>query len=366
MFALYSAWYFWIPKILGLNYSILGGNIHFWILFVGVNVTFFPQHFLGLQGMPRRISDYPDAFAGWNLVSSFGSIISVIGTWVFLYVLYNQLVEGKETTRYPWLTPQFNSDSLRALLIRAYISLEWGLKSPPKPHSFTSLPLQSFVGTNKLLLPPAGGPGHSNGGPRSVIKMKTITELQDEFGKKNYTPWSTAKSIKDGHRDHWVKVCRLLQKRVNEHEVQAEKVAFWEDEGNAAEKVEYHYNKMLAEYATINDLQRERNDIPRVRTPIVEGDCTPACSNPHISTSGSANTSTGPAKKGFDAASMLDEFDPKNHVVYPAVFIYLSDLFYDFLSYFFSFLNIFTSLFVLCAIPFLCYKIYVFLYNKKK
>lgn len=147
VFALYSAWYFWIPKILGLSYSKLGGKIHFWILFIGVNVTFFPQHFLGLQGMPRRISDYPDAFAGWNLISSYGSLISVIATWVFLYVLYNQLVEGKETTRYPWLTPQFYSDSLQALLIRAYDSLEWGLKSPPKPHSFTSLPLQSFCFT---------------------------------------------------------------------------------------------------------------------------------------------------------------------------------------------------------------------------
>ena len=151
VFALYSAWYFWIPKILGLNYSILGGKIHFWILFIGVNITFFPQHFLGLQGMPRRISDYPDAFAGWNLVSSFGSIISVIGTWVFLYVLYNQLVEGRETTRYPWLTPQFYSDSLQALLIRAYDSLEWGLKSPPKPHSFASLPLQSKLSFLSLI-----------------------------------------------------------------------------------------------------------------------------------------------------------------------------------------------------------------------
>ena len=143
VFALYSAWYFWIPKILGLEYNRMLGKVHFWILFIGVNVTFFPQHFLGLQGMPRRISDYPDAFAGWNLVSSFGSIISVVATWLFLHIVYLQLVEGKSSSRYPWLTPQFYSDSLQTLLNRSYNSLEWALNSPPKPHAFVSLPLQS-------------------------------------------------------------------------------------------------------------------------------------------------------------------------------------------------------------------------------
>ena len=143
VFALFSAWYFWVPKILGLEYKHLQAKVHFWILFIGVNLTFFPQHFLGLQGMPRRISDYPDAFAGWNLISSFGSIVSVIATWYFLYILYVQLVEGKHTLRYPWLTPQFYLDFLRTLLNRAYISLEWCLNCPPKPHAFVSLPIQS-------------------------------------------------------------------------------------------------------------------------------------------------------------------------------------------------------------------------------
>jgi cytochrome c oxidase subunit 1 len=151
VFALYSAWYFWIPKILGLNYNIMLGKVHFWILFIGVNVTFFPQHFLGLQGMPRRISDYPDAFAGWNLISSFGSIISVVATWLFLQIVYLQLVEGKATTRYPWLTPQFYSDSLQTLLNRSYNGLEWALTSPPKPHAFVSLPLQSSVKFSSLV-----------------------------------------------------------------------------------------------------------------------------------------------------------------------------------------------------------------------
>ena len=143
VFALYSAWYFWIPKILGVDYIISLSKTHFWTLFTGVNTTFFPQHFLGLQGMPRRISDYPDAFAGWNLVSSLGSLISVKATWLFLHILYVQLVKGKATSRYLWLTPQFYYDLLKTLSSRDFNSLEWGLKSPPKPHAFTSLPIQS-------------------------------------------------------------------------------------------------------------------------------------------------------------------------------------------------------------------------------
>ena len=145
VFALFSAWYFWVPKITGLNYNMMLGKVHFLILFIGVNVTFFPQHFLGLQAMPRRISDYPDAFAGWNLISSFGSIISLVATWLFLYILYIQLIKGESASRYPWLTPQYFSDLFQSLFSRNYNSLEWSLNSPPKPHAFVSLPLQSNV-----------------------------------------------------------------------------------------------------------------------------------------------------------------------------------------------------------------------------
>ena len=111
---MFAGWYFWVPKILGLNYNLTLAKVQFWLLFIGVNVTFFPQHFLGLQGMPRRISDYPDAFAGWNLISSIGSIISVIAAWLFLYIVYSQLVEGKVADRNPWLTPGFYTDVLQA------------------------------------------------------------------------------------------------------------------------------------------------------------------------------------------------------------------------------------------------------------
>ena len=143
VFALFSAWYFWVPKMMGLDYNLLLGKVHFWVLFIGVNLTFFPQHFLGLQGMPRRISDYPDAFAGWNLISSLGSLVSVVATVIFLYIVQNQLVAGTATSRSVWSTPQFFSDILQFLLSRSYNSLEWALNSPPKPHAFVSLPLQS-------------------------------------------------------------------------------------------------------------------------------------------------------------------------------------------------------------------------------
>jgi cytochrome c oxidase subunit 1 len=143
VFALFSAWYYWIPKILGLSYNTMKAKAHFWVMFIGVNVTFFPQHFLGLQGMPRRISDYPDGFAGWNLVSSFGSMISVLATYLFLHIIYKQLVEGKAVSRSVGMTHEFCYDSLQLLLNRSYDSIEWGITTPPAVHSFVSLPLQS-------------------------------------------------------------------------------------------------------------------------------------------------------------------------------------------------------------------------------
>ena len=96
VFALFAGFYFWTPKIIGLTYNEFLGKIHFWIMFVGVNLTFFPQHFLGLAGMPRRIPDYPDAFAGWNAVSSFGSYISFFSALFFFYIVYITLIYGKK------------------------------------------------------------------------------------------------------------------------------------------------------------------------------------------------------------------------------------------------------------------------------
>ena len=88
VFGLFAGWYYWIEKMTGRAYPALLGKIHFWIFFLGVNLTFFPMHFLGLAGMPRRIPDYPDAYEGWNYMASFGSYISAISAVLFFYILW--------------------------------------------------------------------------------------------------------------------------------------------------------------------------------------------------------------------------------------------------------------------------------------
>ena len=100
--------------------------------------------------MPRRISDYPDAFTGWNFISSIGSLISVAATVLFLHIVYLQLVKGKAIFGYPWAVPQLFSDYLRILKDTCAPGLEWALSNPPKPHAFTSLPLQSSADPSEL------------------------------------------------------------------------------------------------------------------------------------------------------------------------------------------------------------------------
>ena len=87
VFAIFSGFYFWVGKFTGLRYHETLGKLHFWFFFFGVNITFFPMHFLGLAGMPRRIPDYPDAFAGWNAVSSFGSAMSLVSVLLFIIIV---------------------------------------------------------------------------------------------------------------------------------------------------------------------------------------------------------------------------------------------------------------------------------------
>jgi len=99
VFAIFAGFYFWIAKMTGLHYSEVLGQIHFWIFFVGVNVTFFPMHFLGLAGMPRRIPDYPDAYAGWNLIASYGSYLSAVSTIFFFYVVFDTLTNGSSVNK---------------------------------------------------------------------------------------------------------------------------------------------------------------------------------------------------------------------------------------------------------------------------
>lgn len=98
VFGIFAGWYYWIGKMTGLQYPEVLGQIHFWLFFVGVNITFFPMHFLGLAGMPRRIPDFPDAYSGWNAVSSFGSYISAISVVLFFYIAYVTLTQGERIT----------------------------------------------------------------------------------------------------------------------------------------------------------------------------------------------------------------------------------------------------------------------------
>ena len=144
VFALLSGFYYWIPKIIGKNYSEVLGKIHFWTLFIGVNLTFFPMHFLGLAGMPRRIPDYPDAFTGWNYIASFGSIVSVISSFIFLYLIYD-LLSREEYNVSPnyWQVPPFFASEKGGFITNVATTLEWSLSSPPAFHCFNHLPTQS-------------------------------------------------------------------------------------------------------------------------------------------------------------------------------------------------------------------------------
>jgi len=126
VFAIFAGWYYWFPKITGYMYSETIGKLHFWVTFVGVNILFFPQHFLGLAGMPRRIVDYPDAFAGWNYVSSMGSYLSAFGVLIFLYGVYQAFSKKVKAADNPWG--------------EGATTLEWTLSSPPPFHQFSTLP----------------------------------------------------------------------------------------------------------------------------------------------------------------------------------------------------------------------------------
>ena len=126
VFAIFAAWYYWFPKMTGYMYNSVLAKSHFWITFIGVNIIFFPQHFLGLAGMPRRYVDYPDAFAGWNYVSSIGSYISAFGVLVFLYCIFEAFQKKRLAGDNPWG--------------EGATTLEWHLPSPPPFHQWEQLP----------------------------------------------------------------------------------------------------------------------------------------------------------------------------------------------------------------------------------
>ena len=126
VFSIFAGFYYWFGKMSGYEYSEVLGKIHFWLTFIGVNLIFFPQHFLGLAGMPRRYADYPDAYAGWNYVSSVGSYISAFGVLVFLVLVAHAFIRGKRVPDNQWG--------------EGATTLEWTLSSPPPFHQFNELP----------------------------------------------------------------------------------------------------------------------------------------------------------------------------------------------------------------------------------
>ncbi|MEY9634858.1 cytochrome c oxidase subunit 1 [Bradyrhizobium japonicum] len=126
VFGIFAGWYYWFPKMSGYMYNETLAKAHFWVTFIGVNLVFFPQHFLGLSGMPRRYVDYPDAFAGWNLVSSVGSYISGFGVLIFLYCVFDAFAKKVPAGANPWGA--------------GATTLEWTLPSPPPFHQFEVLP----------------------------------------------------------------------------------------------------------------------------------------------------------------------------------------------------------------------------------
>jgi cytochrome c oxidase subunit 1 len=127
IFAMFGGYFYWIGKMSGRQYSEPLAKLQFWVFFIGVNVLFFPQHFLGLHGMPRRIPDYPDAYAGWNMVSSVGAAITMLGTLMFFFLIWHTFSRGKVATANPWG--------------QGATTLEWTVPSPAPFHTHEELPV---------------------------------------------------------------------------------------------------------------------------------------------------------------------------------------------------------------------------------
>jgi cytochrome c oxidase subunit 1 len=127
LFGVFAAFYYWIGKMSGYQYSEWMGKVHFWIFFLGTNLTFFPQHFLGLAGMPRRIPDYPEVYAEWNYWSSIGSYIAGAGAIWFLLIVAEMYIRKRPAGQNPW------GEGAQ--------TLEWTLPSPPPFHTFETQPV---------------------------------------------------------------------------------------------------------------------------------------------------------------------------------------------------------------------------------
>ena len=126
IFAIFAGFYYWFDKMTGRVYPEWAGQLHFWTTFIGVNVLFFPQHFLGLAGMPRRYIDYPDIFAEWNMVSTWGAYATMISTVFFLLMTLYVMFAGRKSVANPWG--------------EGATTLEWTVASPAPFHTFEDQP----------------------------------------------------------------------------------------------------------------------------------------------------------------------------------------------------------------------------------
>jgi len=127
VFAIFAGYYYWHDKMTGRVFPEWAGQVHFWLTFIGVNITFFPQHFLGLAGMPRRYIDYPEVFAGWNLVSTYGAFLAGGATVFFLVMAVHSMFFGKKSVANPWG--------------EGATTLEWTVPSPAPFHTFEEPPI---------------------------------------------------------------------------------------------------------------------------------------------------------------------------------------------------------------------------------
>ena len=127
VFSLFAGFYYWFPKMSGRMYSEFLGQLHFWVFFIGVNLLFFPMHFLGMSGMQRRVPDYTDALAYWNGIATHGYEIMAVGVLIWFVNIIYAFTAGKQAEANPWG--------------EGATTLEWTLSSPPPYHQFETLPV---------------------------------------------------------------------------------------------------------------------------------------------------------------------------------------------------------------------------------